>query len=251
MGLSLIKIISQSEGVRLGACVGPPTSDKLGSDSGELAGIGTNRIAIVGDLNQVVDRFDVLIDFTRPEVSLDNAQLCAAVGKPIVIGATGLSTDQEHRIKELTHKIPICMDSNFSTGVALCLQLLRQAASSLAEEAVDVEIIEAHHRHKLDAPSGTALSMGKVIAETLGLNLQIASSQRNDLDGPGIGVSSIRGGDIVGEHSAWFSMQGERIEITHKASSREAFARGAVRAAKWLVLQPPSLYSMQDLCYRH
>jgi 4-hydroxy-tetrahydrodipicolinate reductase len=192
-----------------------------------------------------------LIDFTAPAATLAHLQLCRRHGKGMVIGTTGFDDEQKNRIKEAAAEIGVVFAPNMSVGVNLCLKLLDTAARVLGEE-VDIEVIEAHHRHKVDAPSGTALRMGEVVAEALGRNLKdCAVYGRQGISGERdratIGFETIRAGDIVGEHTVMFAAEGERVEITHKASSRMTFASGAARAAGWLMSQPAGLYDMQDV----
>lgn len=251
MGRTLIEAIAGTDGVELGAALEQSGSSLIGSDAGELAGIGKNGIQVVSDLGQVLDQFDVLIDFTAPAATELHVRSCAEAGKKIVIGTTGFSTAQKNAIDAAGDKMALCMASNFSTGVNLCFKLLDMAARVLGDE-VDIEIYEAHHRHKVDAPSGTALNMGQVVANALGRDLQeTAIYGREGQIGPRkdktIGFATVRAGDIVGDHTVMFAAEGERVEITHKASSRMAFARGAVRAARWLADQPAGCYDMQDV----
>jgi 4-hydroxy-tetrahydrodipicolinate reductase len=193
----------------------------------------------------------VLVDFTVPDATVANAALCAKAGKTIVIGTTGFTPEQDAELVKASHSIALCKASNYSVGVNLCFQLLDTAARVLGDDS-DIEIYEAHHRHKVDAPSGTALSMGEVVAGALGRNLSdVAVYGREGHTGPRdrntIGFATVRAGDIVGDHTVTFAAEGERVEITHKASSRMSFARGAVRAAAWLVAQPAGQYDMQDV----
>jgi 4-hydroxy-tetrahydrodipicolinate reductase len=251
MGKTLIEAIAQAEGCELTAALERPESSLIGADAGELAGLGKNGVILGADLAAVLDRFDVLIDFSVPAATLHNAQLCGANGKRIVIGTTGFNPEQKTALLASLQSVATCMASNYSTGVNLCFKLLDVAARILNED-YDVEIVEAHHRHKIDAPSGTALSMGEVIANALGRNLrEVAVYGREGQTGARkpetIGFATVRGGDIVGDHTAIFAADGERVEITHKASSRMSFARGAVRAARWLNSQQPGLYDMQDV----
>lgn len=251
MGKTLIEAIAQAEGCELTAAFERPESSLIGADAGELAGIGRNGVIVGGELKAALDRFDVLIDFSVPAATLQNAQLCGIHGKRIVIGTTGFNPEQKTALLASLQSVAVCMASNYSTGVNLCFKLLDVAARILNED-YDVEIVEAHHRHKIDAPSGTALSMGEVIANALGRNLrEVAVYGREGLTGARkpetIGFATVRGGDIVGDHTAIFAADGERVEITHKASSRMSFARGAVRAARWLDGQPQGLYDMQDV----
>lgn len=251
MGKTLIEAIDQAPGCTLGAAFERPESSLLGVDAGELAGLGRNGVLVSGDAAAALDAFDVLIDFSAPAATLANARLCAAHGKALVIGTTGFNPEQKAELLNTLAPIPACMASNFSTGVNLCFKLLDLAARVLGNDA-DIEIVEAHHRHKVDAPSGTALSMGEVVARAVGRDLrEVAVYGREGQTGARerdtIGFATVRGGDIVGDHTVMFCAEGERVEITHKASSRMSFARGAVRAACWLPARQPGLYDMQDV----
>ncbi len=203
------------------------------------------------DIKRVLKDFDVLIDFTRPEATLDALSVCQSAGKAMVIGTTGFSDDALKVIDQASSDIPIVFAPNMSVGVNLTLKLLETTAKVIGADS-NIEIVEAHHRHKVDAPSGTALKMGEVIANALGRDLsECAVYGREGTEEPRdrqtIGFSSIRGGDVVGEHTVTFFMEGERVEITHKASSRMTYANGAVKASQWLTNQPNGLYSMQDV----
>lgn len=252
MGRTLIEAIALAgDEVELTAAIEQPASTFIGADSGELSGHGRNGIAVVASLAEVINGVDVVIDFTVPAATLANAALCAEHGVAMVIGTTGFTPEQQADIEAAAGRVAICKASNFSTGVNLCFQLLDMAARVLGDE-VDIEIYEAHHRHKLDAPSGTALSMGEVVANALGRELrEVAVYGREGQTGARqretIGFATVRAGDIVGDHTVTFAAEGERVEITHKASSRMSFARGAVRAARWLVGQGAGLYDMQDV----
>ena len=251
MGRTLIEAIGQAPGLTLAAAVEQPGSSLIGADAGELAGRGKIGVPVSGDLAAVIDTIDVLIDFTVPAATLSNLALCTAARKAIVIGTTGFSASEDERIKRAAQQVPVCKASNFSTGVNLCFKLLDMAARVLGDD-VDIEIVEAHHRHKIDAPSGTALSMGGVVANALGRDLaEVAVYGREGQTGAReretIGFATVRAGDIVGDHTVIFAADGERVEITHKASSRMSFARGAVRAAGWLSGRKPALYDMQDV----
>lgn len=251
MGKTLIEAIALTEGCVLSAALERPDSSLIGADAGELAGQGRIGVAVSGAIEDVINDFDVLIDFSVPAATLANARACAGAGKKMVIGTTGFSVEQATELRDSTAAIAVCQASNFSTGVNLCFKLLEMAASVLGDD-VDVEIVEAHHRHKLDAPSGTALSMGQVVADTLGRDLrQVAvygrEGQTGARDRQTIGFATVRGGDVVGDHTVSFFGEGERVEITHKASSRMSFARGAVRAANWLVNQDAGRYDMRDV----
>ncbi|MET0088836.1 MAG: 4-hydroxy-tetrahydrodipicolinate reductase [Candidatus Thiodiazotropha sp.] len=251
MGRSLVQAVHETAGLTLGAATERPASSLLGADAGELAGIGKLGVSLVEDLTQVVGDFDVVIDFTSPQATLQHLEVCRANGKSLVVGTTGLDTAQKDILRSAAEQITIVFAPNMSVGVNLCFKLLETAARVLGDEA-DIEIIEAHHRHKVDAPSGTALRMGEVVAETLGRDLKdCAVYGREGHTGPRdratIGFETIRAGDVVGEHSVWFAMDGERIEIAHKATSRMNFARGAVRAAAWVAGRDAGLFDMQDV----
>ncbi|MEX6504234.1 4-hydroxy-tetrahydrodipicolinate reductase [Pseudomonas zhanjiangensis] len=251
MGKTLIEAVQQAEGASLGAAIDRPDSTLVGADVGELAGVGKLGLQLVGDLQAVVDRFDVLIDFTHPSVTLKNLEVCRRAGRAMVIGTTGFSPKEKQLLADAAKQIPIVFAANFSVGVNLCLKLLDTAARVLGDE-VDIEIIEAHHRHKVDAPSGTALRMGEVVAAALGRDLQQVAvygreGQTGARERETIGFATVRAGDVVGDHTVLFAADGERVEITHKASSRMTFAKGAVRAARWLQGRQPGLYDMQDV----
>jgi len=251
MGLALIKASALNRQARLAVAVARPGSAWVGKDAGEMAGISAIGIPVVDDLSPMLDRFDVLVDFTRPEPSLAFLELCRNSQKKLVIGTTGFTDAEKQHIRDAGHEMAIVMAPNMSVGVNVSLKLLELAASVMGGHT-DIEIIEAHHRHKVDAPSGTALRMGEVIARTLGRDLnECAVYGREGITGERqpstIGFSTIRAGDIVGEHTVMFADDGERIEITHKATSRMTFANGAVRAAVWLAEKQQGLFDMQDV----
>ena len=251
MGKALIETIAETQGARLSAALEQPDSSLVGADAGELAGIGRNNIQVAASLAEVADDFDVLIDFSIPAVTAANAAFCAEHGKKMVIGTTGLNDEQLQQVMAASQSNAVCMASNYATGVNLCFKLAELAASVLGND-VDIEISEAHHRHKIDAPSGSALSLGESVAGALGRNLKEVAvygreGQTGARDRQTIGFATVRAGDIVGDHTVIFAADGERVEITHKASSRMAFARGAVRAAKWLSTQDAGLFDMQDV----
>ena len=228
MGQALIEAVNASEKSDFGA----------GFDKGD-------------NLKDSLSKFEVLIDFSRPEASLDALSLCMDSGKAMVIGTTGFSDSQLKLIEQASQEIPIVFAPNMSVGVNLTLKILETSAKVLGPDS-SIEIIEAHHRYKVDSPSGTALKMGEVVANALGRDLSTCAIYgREGIEEPRdlntIGFSSIRGGDVVGEHTVAFFMEGERVEITHKASSRMIYANGAVRAANWVSNKPSGLYSMQDV----
>lgn len=251
MGVSLLNACQASEAVVLGAALVRSGHAWVGKSVGELVGASVQTVQVQDDLSHVVDDFDVLIDFTLPEASLAYLDFCCAENKAIVIGTTGFSEQQREQIKCAAEQIPVLFAPNMSVGVNLSLKLLEMTAKVMGDEA-DIEVIEAHHRHKVDAPSGTALRMGEVVAKVLGRDLSQCAiygreGRTGERDQKTIGFSTIRAGDIVGEHTVMFATEGERIEITHKASSRMTFAKGAVRAATWIKGRPKGLYDMQDV----
>ncbi len=249
MGRALIDAITRAEGVRLAGALERAGSTAIGADAGELAGVGRLGIAVTDDLAGM--GFDVLVDFTNPPATLAHLAHCRAAGRKLVIGTTGFDDAAKSQIAAAARDIAIVFAPNMSVGVNLCFKLLDLAARVLGE-GVDIEVIEAHHRYKADAPSGTALRMGEVVAKALGRDLkQVGVHGRHGLTGErareAIGFSVIRAGDIVGEHTVLFAGGGERVEITHKAESRATFAFGALRAARWLADRPSGLYDMQDV----
>jgi 4-hydroxy-tetrahydrodipicolinate reductase len=249
MGRMLVQVIAEDAHARLSHAFERTQAPQVGSDAGECAGVGNNGVIIADRIEAAA--FDVLIDFTSPAASLDNARWCAQHNKCVVIGTTGLSDEDKQALAVIAEDTPIVFAPNMSVGVNLTLKLLQVAAKALGN-AVDIEIIEAHHKHKVDAPSGTALRMGEVIADALGRDLnRHGVFTRHGHTGPrppgSIGFATIRAGDIVGEHTVLFAGEGERVEITHKATDRRTFASGAVRAAHWVVEQPPGLYDIPDV----
>jgi 4-hydroxy-tetrahydrodipicolinate reductase len=251
MGRSLIEACHNTDGLEVSVALEHPKSSLLGSDAGDLAGIGKLGVEVGADIGAVIDGFDVLIDFTRPEPTLANLEACRSAGRRIVIGTTGFSDEQKSQITAAAQEIPVVFAPNMSVGVNLCLTLLDTAARVLGDE-VDIEVIEAHHRHKVDAPSGTALRMGEVVAEALGRDLKTCAvygreGHTGERDRNTIGFETIRAGDIVGDHTVMFAGAGEIVEITHRASSRMTFANGAVRAASWLMDREAGLFDMQDV----
>jgi 4-hydroxy-tetrahydrodipicolinate reductase len=251
MGRTLIQAVTEAEGLVVSVASEQPGSSLLGADGGELAGVGRLGVEVRPDIEPVLERFDVLIDFTAPAATMRHLELCRRGGRRMVIGTTGLDAEQRAAIAAAGEHIGIVFAANMSVGVNLCFKLLDIAARVLGDE-VDIEIIEAHHRHKVDAPSGTAIRMGEVIASALGRDLgEVAVYGREGHTGARdrrtIGFETIRAGDVVGEHTVWFAADGERVEIAHKASSRMTFARGAARAAGWIAEREKGLYDMQDV----
>jgi len=251
MGSRIVNVLSTSEGIGLGGALEKKGHPLSGQDAGGPAGIGATGVRIVDDLNTAFAAGEVLIDFTFPEISLAHIKACAGLGKPMVIGSTGFTKEQLAEIGTYVRKVPCVLSPNMSVGVNVCFKVLADLAKTLGQD-FDVEIVEAHHRLKKDAPSGTAVRMGEVVASALGRNYrEVANCHREGITGARtneeIGMQTIRGGDIVGEHTVYFIGMGERIELTHRAHTRDMFARGAVRAAKWVVGRKPGLYDMQDV----
>ncbi|MGB0218936.1 4-hydroxy-tetrahydrodipicolinate reductase [Sinimarinibacterium flocculans] len=252
MGQAVIQAVTGSAlPVVLGAAFERSGHDAIGRDAATLAGLAAGGVTVSDDLAARVADFDVLVDFTRPQGTLAALPVCADAGKAMIVGTTGFSDTEKRRINDAAQRVPICMAANFSVGVNLCLKLLEEAARVLAADS-DIEIVEAHHRHKVDAPSGTALAMGEAVARGAGIDLgQHAVFAREGQTGArpkgAIGFATVRGGDVVGDHTVMFLGDGERVEITHKASSRQNFARGAVRAAHWLHGREAGLYSMREV----
>lgn len=250
MGRALLEGVLQSDDLVLHAALEHSSSSQVGKDAGELIGSACG-VKITADVAASLQGADVLIDFTRPEGTLHHLEICQRLGVNMVIGTTGFSAQQKAQLGAAAQHIGIVFAPNMSVGVNLTFKLL-EMASRVLSHGYDIEIIEAHHRHKVDAPSGTALGMGEVIAKTLGRDLaQCAVYGREGVTGERdpstIGFATVRGGDIVGDHTVLFAGTGERIEITHKASSRATFALGALRAARFLQVNVAGMYDMQDV----
>ena len=251
MGRVLIDAIEQSEHNKLTGAAVRASSSFLGVDTGELSGVSKKGLLICTDLSIHIEHIDVLIDFTLPAALSENLAFCVAHNKPIIIGTTGLNTKQKVALDTASKHIPIVFAANYSVGVNLMLNLVRTAAAVMADTA-DIEILETHHRFKKDAPSGTAMAIGEAIADEIGRDLSKCAmygreGETGERDHQTIGFATIRAGDVVGEHTALFADIGERLEITHKASSRLTFAKGAVKAANWIIDKPAGLYDMQDV----
>lgn len=251
MGKSLVEAVTNHGELKLTAATERPGNRLIGADAGELAGVGRLNVPITDNLVKSIDSFDLLIDFTAPLATLEHLAFCRANVRRMVIGTTGFSEKQKAELHAAAEQIAIVFAPNMSVGVNLCFKLLDIAARVLGNDA-DIEVIEAHHRHKVDAPSGTALRMGEVIADALGRDLNdCAVYGREGVIGERksktIGFETIRAGDIVGEHTVMFAAPGERVEISHKASSRMTFANGAARAAAWIMQHEVGIFDMQDV----
>lgn len=250
MGRMLIEAVLASDDCTLAGALDTPASPALGQDAGGFAG-KTTGVNVTSDLADGLRGSRCLIDFTRPEGAMAHLAACVGQGVAMVIGTTGFNDEQKARIAEAAKRIPIVMAPNMSVGVNVTLKLLQMAAQALST-GYDIEIIEAHHRHKVDAPSGTALKMGEVIAEALGRDLKECAvyareGVTGERDPSTIGFATIRGGDIVGDHTVLFAGTGERIEISHKSSSRAGYAQGSLRAARFLADKPSGLFDMFDV----
>ena len=251
MGRTLVRMVHAEDGMRVAAAVERAGDPHVGADAGMLAGLGEIGVNVEDSLDRALDVSDVCIDFTLPGPTVEHAEACRSRRRALVTGTTGLSADQRSKLEDAARDIAIMHAPNMSVGVNLCFKLLDIAARALGD-SVDIEIIEAHHRNKVDAPSGTAVRMGEIIAGALGRDLADCAVYGREghtgiRDRATIGFETIRAGDIVGEHTVMFGGEGERIELTHRAASRANFAAGAVRAARWVVRRPPGLYDMQDV----
>jgi 4-hydroxy-tetrahydrodipicolinate reductase len=251
MGKTIVSCIAETGGIAVVSGTEQPGSPAIGADIGELAGLGKKHIAIRDDLEECMSRCDVCVDFSTPESTLLTLRCALKRGKAIVVGTTGFSAAQKREIGEAAKTIPCVLAPNMSIGVNVLFRVVGEMAKTLGD-AYDVEIVEAHHKFKKDAPSGTAVRISEIVAEALQRDLKEVGVYGRKGLGPGrgpreIGIHTVRAGDIVGEHRVLFGGMGETLEICHRAQSRETFARGAVAAALWIVGKPPGLYDMQDV----
>jgi len=251
MGRMLIEAVQNNSKTMLNAAIERQGSSLVGADAGEVAAIGCLEVQIVDNLETVINDIDVLIDFSLPDATEQNMQVCAEHKVAMVIGTTGFNEAQEQVLAKASEAIAIVYAGNYSTGVNLSLKLLGMAAKAFGSDA-DVEIIEAHHKHKIDAPSGTAYMMAEAVADARGQNLKDVAiygreGQTGERETGTIGIHAVRGGEIVGDHTVMFIADGEVVEITHRARERMTFAAGAVRAATWVTEQAVGQYNMQDV----
>jgi len=251
MGRRILALSSGRSDVQITGALEAPTHPAQGRDAGEVAGIGAIGVPITSDLQEILKNCEVLIDFSAPAVSVKNVQAAAAMGKAIVVGTTGFSEDQREDLNESGTKTRCLIAPNMSLGVNVLFGLVEMTARYLGSN-YDVEIVETHHKMKKDAPSGTADKLARLIAQTLSRDLNSSAVYgRHGMIGERkpqeIGVMSLRGGDIVGEHTVMFITEGERLELTHRAHNRDALAKGALQAASWLISRPNGLYDMQDV----
>ncbi|MFX1681604.1 4-hydroxy-tetrahydrodipicolinate reductase [Mitsuaria sp. CC2] len=250
MGRMLVEAVLAADDLELAAALDRDGNPTIGQDAGAFLG-QTTGVAISSDVQAGLSKADVLIDFTRPEGTMAHLALCAELGVRTVIGTTGFSPDEKAKIGEFAQRAAVMMAPNMSVGVNVVLKLLQQASKALAQ-GYDIEIVEAHHRHKVDAPSGTALKMGEVVAEALGRDLKTCAvygreGVTGERDPSTIGFATVRGGDVIGDHTVMYLGIGERIEISHKASSRATFAQGSLRAARFLGERKTGLFDMNDV----
>jgi 4-hydroxy-tetrahydrodipicolinate reductase len=250
MGRMLIEAVLHADDAQVAGALDVAASPLIGADATAFLG-STSGVAITSDLRAGLKDARYLIDFTRPEGTMAHLRVCRELGVKMIIGTTGFTDAQKDEIQDAARDIAIMMSPNMAVGVNVVFKLLAQAAKAL-KEGYDIEIIEAHHRHKVDAPSGTALKMGEVVAEAVGRNLQDCAiygreGVTGERDPSTIGFATIRGGDVVGDHTVLFAGIGERIEITHKSSSRATYAQGSLRAARFLSQQPHGLFGMDDV----
>ena len=251
MGRALVQAIVAHPELQLAAAIGRCGADYLGEDAGRLAGVHALGLPVTADLAGALVDLDVLIEFGPVEAALAHVAACVAAAKPVVVGTTGFSVTQRAELENASRHIPLVLAPNMSVGVNVLLAFLPAITAALGE-GYDVEIVEAHHRHKMDAPSGTALALGRAVAVGRGQRLdEVQCLDRNAIPGPraagSIGFATLRGADVVGEHTVWMAGAGERLELTHRAASRLNFAEGALRAAGWLRGKAPGLYDMQDV----
>jgi 4-hydroxy-tetrahydrodipicolinate reductase len=251
MGRALVRAVCEAKGCRVVGATERAGNAALGQDAGTLAGLDALGVALTADTAALFKAADAVLDFTAPEATLAHAALAAKHGVILVTGTTGLKPAEQAKIVAAAKKVALVQAPNFSVGVNLAMALVEQTARILDDD-FDIEIVEMHHRHKVDAPSGTALGLGRAAAAGRGIRLEkMTESGRDGITGArkkgAIGFAALRGGDVVGDHTVIFAGAAERVEITHKAGGREIFARGAVRAALWAKARKPGLYSMQDV----
>lgn len=251
MGQMLVRQIGETEGCVVAGATEQPGSGAIGRDAGAVAGVGEAGVAITDDAASMIAGVDAVIDFTAPDASVQHAELAAQAGAAIVIGTTGMGPGHMESLQRAARHVPVFFAPNMSLGVNLLMALVERVARTL-DDSYDIEIVEMHHRHKVDAPSGTALGLGRAAAAGRGVSLdEVGRLSREGHSGARprgeIGFATLRGGDVVGDHTVCFAADGERIELTHKASGRQIYAAGAVRAALWTKGRAPGLYSMKDV----
>ena len=251
MGKQIISLLLEEDGLEVVGATEIGGHPSIGKDVGEIIGTGKIGIVVSDKLDEAASNADVVVDFTHPNATLDAANYASSEGKPMVIGTTGFSHDEKVRLEKLATRFPCVISPNMSIGVNVMFEITKRLAELLGNE-FDVEVIEAHHRHKKDSPSGTAMRLGEIIAESTGRDFSKVArfARHGDVGERGlneIGIQAIRGGDIIGEHSVWFCGNGERVELTHRATNRDNFARGAIRALRWIIGKPPGVYTMRNV----
>jgi 4-hydroxy-tetrahydrodipicolinate reductase len=251
MGGRIFSLLQLEEGIEVVGVTEKKGHPDLGKDVGLILGAGKLNLRISDSIESAADEADAVIDFTSPGATLEHAQYASKSGKPMVIGTTGLSQDERGEIEKLARSFPCVISPNMSVGINILFEVSKRVAAYLGDE-FDVEITEVHHRHKVDSPSGTAIRLGEEIADALGRDFkEVARFERYGQAGERkkeeIGIQAVRGGDVIGEHTVYFLGNGERIELTHRATSRDNFARGAIRAVRWVVGKPPGIYTMKDV----
>jgi len=251
MGARIIDVIGQTDGVKLAGAFEHPESPSIGQDAGIAAGLGAIGINITGSIDKVINQGDIVIDFTSPKATLENIKAVSSKGLSMVIGTTGMTGDLLEEVERIARGIRCVISPNMSVGVNVMLRVAAMMAEILGDD-YDMEIVEAHHRLKKDAPSGTAMAIARTLARASGRDLdKVAVYERKGITGERtkeeIGIQTLRAGDITGDHTIMFGGIGERLELIHRAHNRDNFARGAVRAARWIVEQPIGLYNMQDV----
>ena len=251
MGQALLRVAHERSDLRIAGAVAGAESAQLGRDAGEIAGVGRLGVPIVSDLSAALTECDVALDFSRSSATAANLAACCAAGKPVLVGTTGLPAEVMNELERAARHIPLLVAANTSLGITLLLELVHESARALPLD-FDVEILESHHRHKRDAPSGTALALGAAVAQARGQSLEdVAVDHRagraNVREEGEIGFAVVRGGDLAGEHTVLFAGTGEQLVLTHRATDRAIFARGALTAAAWLVGRPPGRYMMRDI----
>lgn len=251
MGRQIVSLLLQEDDIEVVGATEAEGHPSIGKDVGKIIGIGKIDVLVSDNLDKAASEADVVVDFTNPLATLDAASYASLKGKPMVIGTTGFSSDERVRLEELAGKFPCVVSPNMSIGVNVMFEITKKLAELLGNE-FDVEIIEAHHRQKKDSPSGTAIRLGEIVAEATGRDFSdVARFERHGHLGERglneIGIQAIRGGDIIGEHCVLFCGNGERVELTHRATNRDNFARGAIRALRWIIGKPPGIYTMRDV----
>lgn len=255
LGRLIIRGIAQQADMQLAGAIEYPEHPQIGSDAGVVAGIGEVGVAVTGELSDVLESADVVIEFSKPEATLRHLRQVVDANKAMIIATTGFNSDELERVEKLASQIRCVMAPNMSLGVNVMIQALELIAKALGDD-YNIEVIEAHHNHKADSPSGTALRLAETVAGALGRDLaEVGVHGRHGIIGPRpqdqIGIHAIRGGDIAGDHTVLFATEGEQLSVVHRAHSAEAFAKGAIRAARWVVNAPKGLHDVSEVLFQH